>query len=89
MRFGIQCTKITNNRGEVRYRRNGRLHRVGGPALDCPSGYQVWYLNGDEHREDGPARIRPSGIVEYFLNGIEYSQHEYYVELHRRRAVGE
>jgi hypothetical protein len=34
---------------------NGRLHRVGGPAVRDSVGSTLWYLNGKLHRDDGPA----------------------------------
>lgn len=88
MKLGLRCSKTTNAHGEVRYRRDGVLHRINGPALDCPNGYQVWYKFGNEHRDDGPARIRANGDVEYFLDGVEFDNIELYnAELKRRKAI--
>lgn len=39
---------------ELRYIRNGGLHRNDGPAIEH-SGIKVWYMAGVRHRTDGPA----------------------------------
>lgn len=33
----------------------GRLHRIGAPAVESPDGGRRWYANGQCHRIDGPA----------------------------------
>lgn len=48
---------------------NGKLHRIGGPALEYEDGTKEWYLNGLRHRTDGPALVRPFDPPSWFLNG--------------------
>ena len=42
---------------------NGKLHRIGGPAVENK--------NGERHRIDGPAIEYPDGDKEYWENGVE------------------
>ena len=37
---------IIDNYGTKRYYLNDQLHRENGPAIECPSGNKLWYLNG-------------------------------------------
>lgn len=55
--------------GTKRWRVNGRLHRVDGPAIEHPDGTKEWYLNGLRHREDGPAIERADGTGKYWHRG--------------------
>ena len=53
-------TVITvDDAGVTRYKLDGVWHRVGGPAIDCPTSnkfwYKYWYYHGLRHRMDGPA----------------------------------
>jgi len=37
--------------GNKRWRnKNGKLHRVGGPAVETTNGAKYWYQNGRRHR---------------------------------------
>lgn len=45
-----------NIREGVRFwKKNRRLHREDGPAIEYDSGTKLWYINGQLHRLDGPA----------------------------------
>jgi hypothetical protein len=48
-------TLIIDKDGTKRWRLNGKLHRVDGPAVAACDGHKSWWLNGDLHRIDGPA----------------------------------
>ena len=50
--------------------KEGKLHRVEGPAIEWIEGSRQWYLNGELHRVDGPAIEWASGRKEWWLNGI-------------------
>lgn len=76
---------IDKNGNESWYK-NGRLHRIDGPAItllhtDPPEYY--WYKNGKEHRKNGPAIIKNN--TEYWykngklhrLDGPAIHYHEY------------
>lgn len=44
----------------VAYERNGRFHRLDGPAVISVDGYSCWYMHGKKHRIGGPVveRVR-------------------------------
>lgn len=46
----------------------GRLHRVGGPAVEGPK-FKAWYFEGLKHREGGPAAEYDMGISEWWYYG--------------------
>ena len=70
----IEISKPTHN-GEPRpaaprrWWKNGRLHRLGGPAVIWADGSQEWYVCGQRHRIDGPAVIWIDGTQEWFVRG--------------------
>lgn len=49
--------------------REGKRHRINGPAYIEPYGFRVWYKNGKYHRLDGPAIIHNNGFEEWYRNG--------------------
>ena len=81
--FSLLMTNSTNNKirdcldvptvertdGQKEWRVNGRLHRLGGPAIVYPDGRREWFANGRRHRLDGPAIERPNGSKEWWVNG--------------------
>jgi len=52
--------------------KEGKLHRVDGPAIEYKNGTKFWYLEGLRHRIDGPAIECPDGHKEWFQNGIRH-----------------
>ena len=46
----------------------GKLHRVGAPAVVDPDGTEEWYLHGKIHRTDGPASTQ-HGVEVWALHG--------------------
>ena len=59
--------------------KEGRTHRLNGPAFIFANGDRSWYRHGKIHRDDGPARIWPEkGIEKWYKNGLPYepSAHE-------------
>jgi hypothetical protein len=53
--------------------KEGRLHRLDGPAVTHADGDRSWYTHGKLHRDDGPALDWPSeGIKQWFKNGEPY-----------------
>ena len=55
--------------GIKEWRVNGRLHREGDPALECPDVTKEWWLNGQLHRANGPAKEYADGRKIWYLNG--------------------
>jgi len=50
------------------YNKEGRLHRLDGPAKIYPDGGEEYWVNGRLHRIDGPALNYSSGYKGYFIN---------------------
>jgi hypothetical protein len=50
--------------------KNGKLHRLDGPAIECTDGIKYWYQNGLRHRLDGPAIEFTNGGKEWWVNGV-------------------
>ena len=63
--------------GDKEWYLNGKLHREGGPAVECTEGTKYWFLNGKLHREDGPAIEYSNGDKSWYLNGMCYTEREY------------
>lgn len=47
--------------------KNGKRHRVDGPAVIHPDGFRAWYIHGNLHRVDGPAMIWPNGSNAWYV----------------------
>jgi len=61
----------TENDGTTKAWRNkdGKLHRLDGPAVECINGIKEWHVNGQFHREDGPAIEDGLGNKWWYQNG--------------------
>lgn len=56
--------------GTIEYRlKNGELHRVPGPAIECPNGAKEWYLYDRPHRVGAPAFEYTNGDKEWCVRG--------------------
>ena len=51
---------------------NGKLYRIGGPAVENANGDKLWYVNDKLHREDGPAVEYANGDKEWYVNDKRY-----------------
>lgn len=60
--------------GTRKHYRNGKLHRIGGPAVEWSDGEQWYYRNGKLHRTGGPAVDYRNGEGWYYLEGIAYTE---------------
>jgi hypothetical protein len=49
--------------------RDGKFHRLDGPAIEYAGGRKHWYENGEKHRLDGPAVICPDGENHWYKHG--------------------
>lgn len=54
--------------------REGKCHRIDGPAKLTSDGTERWYIHGLLHREDGPAVIGPGAYKAWFKNGLCYRE---------------
>jgi len=62
-----ESVMIIDEYGNKRWRnKNGELHRLNGPAIECPNGNKHWYINGKCHRTDGPSFESIDGIKEWY-----------------------
>lgn len=55
---------------------DGKLHRIGAPAVVSSNGDCNYYVNGKMHRHDGPASIHASGS-KYYLYGKVVPKREF------------
>lgn len=58
--------------GTKRWFRDGKLHRLDGPAVEASNGTKQWIVEGNYHREDGPAIEYANGDAEWFKNGLRH-----------------
>ena len=60
------CTKVE---GDTKWYQDGKLHRIGGPAIEGPNGYEEWLVKGKLHRLDGPAITYACGSTRWYKRG--------------------
>jgi hypothetical protein len=66
-----------NEFGTERWRNEeGKLHRLGGPALKTAAGAEGWFINGKHHRLDGPA-VKSKGFESWCFDGKWFSKEEF------------
>ena len=67
----MKCTIELNNNDELRYYffKDGKAHRLHGPAIEFANGDKYWYQNDRLHRLDGPAIERADGTNSWHQNG--------------------
>ena len=62
---------------ETCWYKNGKYHRLGGPAIEWIDGTKYWFKKGKLHREDGPAIEYTNSYKCWYLEGVEYSEFEW------------
>ena len=55
--------------GTIEYRKDGNIHRDGGPAIEYNTGNKYWFKDGLLHREDGPAVEKLNGDKKWYKYG--------------------
>ena len=68
--------KVYNN-GDKFWYRNGRYHRLDGPACEYVDGTKYWYQNDRRHRLDGPACEYVYGDKRWYIEGKELTEPEF------------
>ena len=66
---------ITDAYGTKRWRKDGKLHREDGPAVEWDNGSEEWYINDIRHRLDGPAVTymnQPNATKYWFVDGKKH-----------------
>jgi hypothetical protein len=71
------CETYDATAKEWRRPSDGKLHRVGAPAVIWFDGTEVYYKDGLLHREDGPAYDDKKGLQQFFLFGNEVTPKEF------------
>jgi hypothetical protein len=61
--------RVKVEKDEIKYYKNGKVHRDDGPALISSDGNVVYCKNGNFHRDNGPAIIGKNGNILYFKYG--------------------
>lgn len=70
------CVCFKARVGNIRWYKNGIIHRNNGPALQWTEGTDCYYKDGFLHRENGPA-IDGRAISVWYINGIkQYSRNK-------------
>jgi len=68
--MGSESFMEINEEGDKYWKnKDGKLHRLDGPAVERLNGYKAWYKNGLRHRLDGPARELEIGARHWYQNG--------------------
>ena len=60
---------------EIWYK-NGKYHRLDGPAVIRGNGTEIWYKDGLYHREDGPAVIHSNGEKYWWVDGMPVAMND-------------
>jgi len=72
-----EYTVIVNNKGDIFWYQNAKIHRLDGPAVIRKDGTKLWYKEGKFHRIDGPAVEYVDGYKTWYIDGKEYNQDEF------------
>ena len=60
---------VTNANSDKVWYKDGKRHRLDGPAVERANGDKVWYINGKRHRLDGPAVEYANGDKLWYKDG--------------------
>ena len=67
----LQLQRRVHEDGTISWHNSAnQLHRVNGPALIHPNGFQEWFQNGQLHRVNGPAMVGIEGTQLWIQNGL-------------------
>lgn len=76
---------------------NGKLHRVGGPAVERINGDRLWFQNGKRHRVGDPAIDYSNGYKAWYQNGklhrldgpaaVHYDGTKYWYQNNKRHRI--
>jgi hypothetical protein len=69
--------------------KNGKIHRLDGPAYEYADGAKGWWVNGKIHRLDGPAYEYADGTKGWWVNGKQLSEEDFnqHPEVIRHRRI--
>jgi hypothetical protein len=67
-----------DSRGTKHWRnKEGKFHRLDGPAIEYPDGTKLWFMYGSYHRLDGPAIEFADGDREWYIKGKKLTQQQF------------
>ena len=69
--------EISGNGNKYWKNKQGKYHRLDGPAVERADGSKDWWVDGKRHRTDGPAVERINGSKEWYIDGIELTEEEF------------
>ena len=64
-----ELQRVEYDNGDKRWFKNGKRHRLDGPACEFINGHKAWYVDGKLHRLDGPAYEFNSKCGQWFVDG--------------------
>ncbi len=64
--------------------KDGKLHRVDGPACERTNGTKAWYIDGKIHRLDGPAIKWNSGEDNWYIDDKPYTEEEFNKKMNKK-----
>lgn len=70
-----------NDKGYECWTKNGKAHRLYGPAIVHPDGSKYWMNQGLFHREDGPAIMRSNLTCSWYINGIKITSTDMFLRI--------
>jgi hypothetical protein len=65
---------VEYSNGDKEWFKEGKCHRLDGPAIEQSDGTKYWYLEGKRHREDGPAVEFSNGTKAWYKNGDRHRE---------------
>lgn len=68
----VHAGELLDDVSFVDYERNGKLHRMDGPASVYSSGNKEWFVNNRLHRIDGPAIEYADGSKVWYNDGKQH-----------------
>ena len=60
--------EISGNGNKYWKNKQGKYHRLDGPAVERADGSKDWWVDGKRHRTDGPAVERAYGLKRWYVH---------------------
>ena len=67
--------------------RDGKIHKLNGPAVEHTDNSRYWYQNGLLHRDDGPAIIGADGYINWYRHGEQYDIASYVGHVFAQQSI--
>lgn len=78
-----------HNTNKMSHFKNGKLHRLYGPAVEWLGGTKEWWFEGKIHRVGGPAIESYNGFEDWYVDGKEVTkeQHDLLTDIMKLKAL--